>query len=753
MFRRMPATFLGLPAVMALVLAAAPASAADSASGQERVDVIVVLHDSVADARAAARAVASDHDARIGHVYEHALEGFSASIPVQRRAGLEADRRVAYVNDDRPVHAFEEKVPTGVSRIDGSVAHGSATGSGVRVAVIDTGIDSDHEDLAGNLDLSNDLDCINSDTDAEDDQGHGTHVAGTIAAVDNDLGVIGVAPAATLVGIKVLDHRGSGSWESVICGIDHVTALNTDGISTNDVDVANMSLGGSGGLADGDTCTNNNDSLYAAICTAVGSGAVFTVAAGNDSKDASDFVPAAYPEVITVSAYQDTDGTTGDAGCSGFPWTVCDEEFASFSNYGDIVDVIAPGRNILSTTYDGAYGSKSGTSMAAPHVAGVAALVLQGQSSLAPADVEAHLRNTGQCPDDLQNGGTGDCTGQGTWKNDPDSWVEPMSHAAFAVGSTGETTGSAPTAGDSSVTLDEDTSAAITLSGSDAESCELGFTVSSGPSNGSLSAITGQACTSGSPNTDTATIGYVPNADYHGSDSFSFQITDGDGNTSPGTVTITVNPVNDAPVAGDDSASTTEGTSVTITVTGNDTDVDGDALTVTEKTTPSNGTVTINSDNTLTYTPNAGYTGPDSFGYTVSDGTVTDTANVAIEVTATASTMHVGDLDSVSANLGSKWQPAVSILVVDANGNAVTDATASGTWTHPDGSTEAGSCTTDATGRCTETSAKKFHKNVSSTTFTVDGVTDAALSLTYDQAGNNDADGDSDGTTITVTKP
>lgn len=409
----------------------------------DRVDVVVVLHDGV-DARDAARDADRDHDARIRHVYEHALAGYAASVPEGRLEALRRDRRVDFISEDRAVHALAQTTPTGVSRIDGPAA--SATGAGVRVAVIDTGIDSDHEDLKANLDTSSDWDCINDDDDAEDDQGHGTHVAGTIAAADNGVGVVGVAPGATLVGFKVLDGSGSGTWSSVICGVDHAAALNGDTDATNDIDVANMSLGGSGTL-DG-TCNDTGDALYTAICGAVNeAGIAFAVAAGNDGRDAAEFVPAAYPEVMTVSAYSDTDGATTDAGCSGIGrWKTCDEEFASFSNHGDIVDVIAPGVAITSTTYDGGYGSKSGTSMAAPHVAGLAALVLEGVA-LSPADLEAHLRATGQCPDTGENTGSGDCTDQGVWDNDPDSWTEPMGNAVWATGtSDGGDTNSAPTA-------------------------------------------------------------------------------------------------------------------------------------------------------------------------------------------------------------------------------------------------------------------------------------------------------------------
>jgi subtilisin len=327
------------------------------------------------------------------HNYSHVFKGFSATVPTSMLEQLNNDLRVLSVSADGNVHAIksnsskiaachflfgcqtdQQQSPWGVSRIGANTT--ANTGEGVHVYVIDTGIDSDHDDLANNI--SNDysvemclgLDCANS---WDDDQGHGTHVAGTIGALDNNLDVIGVAPAVTLHAVKVLNAAGSGSNSGVIAGIDWV-AQQAAFLSVPVV--ANMSLGGSGTKTG--TCTNNgfigNDNFHRAICNAKNQGVIFAVAAGNDGGNANQATPAAYDDaVITVSA------------------TNINNDWASFSNWGNgaanwtnhqsaPVAIAAPGADILSTQSGGGTTTMSGTSMAAPHVAGVLALYLESIS-------------------------------------------------------------------------------------------------------------------------------------------------------------------------------------------------------------------------------------------------------------------------------------------------------------------------------------------------------------------------------------
>lgn len=324
------------------------------------------------------------------HTYSHVFSGFSATVNSKLLEQLSNDQRVLSVSKDGRVHAIkstsnrisacnflfgcqttQQQTPWGISRIGANTSEN--TGEGIHVYVIDTGIDSDHADLASNVaegfsvEMCLGLGCSNT---WDDDQGHGTHVAGTIGAIDNNLDVIGVAPAVTLHAVKVLNAAGSGSNSGVIAGIDWVTKQ-AEYLSVPVI--ANMSLGG-GGSKTG-TCTNNgfvgSDNFHRAICNAKNQGVIFAVAAGNDGENANQSTPAAYDDaVITVSA------------------TNIDNDWASFSNWGNgtadwtihqsaPVAIAAPGVNVLSTENGGGTTTLSGTSMAAPHVAGVLALYLE----------------------------------------------------------------------------------------------------------------------------------------------------------------------------------------------------------------------------------------------------------------------------------------------------------------------------------------------------------------------------------------
>jgi subtilisin family serine protease len=219
--------------------------------------------------------------------------------------------------------------------------------------------------------------------------------------------------------VRVLDDQGNGTTKELLCGVDWVTSTRTDADPSNDIDVANLSLGGAG-TDDGQCGASNNDLLHQAICRSVAAGVTYVVAAGNDHQDASTYSPASYREVITVSALADSDGRPGGTGGSPKCRADQDDTLADFSNYGAAVDLIAPGVCILTTvppqskalgTTNG-YGQLSGTSFAAPHVAGAAALYIAKHPGVTPAQVrDALIRSASQ-----------------DWNNvdDPDGVKEPL---------------------------------------------------------------------------------------------------------------------------------------------------------------------------------------------------------------------------------------------------------------------------------------------------------------------------------------
>lgn len=270
----------------------------------------------------------------------------SARIPAARIDALMKNPHVLSVHEDLiiqilgkpakpPVTQPAETTPWGITAIRADEV--AANGAGIKVGILDTGIDGSHPDLAGRVFGGKNL--INSTKSYKDDNGHGTHVAGTVAAVDNTIGVIGVGPEIQLYALKALNVNGSGYLSDIIEGLQWAVA--------NDLDVVNMSLG-----------TNNDSPVFkSAIRTAAEAGLIMVAAAGNDGNDVD--YPAAYDGVMAVAAVDS------------------DLDIAYFSSPGIQVDVSAPGVNVLSSVLNGKYAYYSGTSMAAPHVTGTVALILE----------------------------------------------------------------------------------------------------------------------------------------------------------------------------------------------------------------------------------------------------------------------------------------------------------------------------------------------------------------------------------------
>ena len=383
--------------------------------------------------------------------FSNVLNGFTFRGTADSAALLRNHPWIRAVVPDGIV-TLSETPPEGIRRIDADDAHlvsnGGHTGAGVRIIVIDSGIDLDHPDLIANIDLdtSHHRNCQNPGSPPEDDHGHGTHVSGTAAAADNGIGVVGVAPEATIVPVKSFDSTGNATVSEVICGIDHAAGLALDGMPT----VVNMSFaeGGVDSVCDDADAT---DVLHEAVCDLVDTGAIAVAAAGNSATNASSTMPANFAETIAVSATVDLDGSPGGLGGCEFDILTflfhCDDTFAGFSNYGAVVDIAAPGALVNSTRPNGSYGDSSGTSMSSPHVAGVAALMLAADPTLDLASMRDLMQETGDCPDGGENGSPGVCSGA-TWSGDPDGVAEPLVNALRATQAATGIRWSSPHSGD-----------------------------------------------------------------------------------------------------------------------------------------------------------------------------------------------------------------------------------------------------------------------------------------------------------------
>ena len=354
--------FAAATALLGAIVAVGSAAAQPAPAGT----YIVVLRPSVANVPAAASDIARAHGGTVGFVYQHALRGFSIRVPAAAAAAIARRPAVAYVEADQLFTVEAQTVPTGIRRI---FAPGNANldidGTDdervdVDVAVIDTGIDLDHPDL----NVVGSTNCASGGpftqtcgSGGDDGNGHGTHVGGSVAALDNSIGVVGVAPGTRLWAVRVLGNNGSGYTSWIVAGMDWVTAR------ASTIEVANMSLGGGASQAIDDAANRMADA-----------GIALAVSAGNSDANAANFSPARAQKVLTVSA------------------------LADFSNWGSTVEIAAPGVCILSTWLNGGYNTISGTSMSSPHAAGGLALLASRGFSRTWTGVQGlymTLRNTG----------------------------------------------------------------------------------------------------------------------------------------------------------------------------------------------------------------------------------------------------------------------------------------------------------------------------------------------------------------------
>ena len=390
-----PARLLGT-SLLALTFAAPAAPAAERSEDR----YIVVYERSVANADAETTRQQSARGFKARFRYRRTVKGFAATLSSAQAAGLRRDPDVAAVVPDRPVHASAavvagDVVPPGIRRIAAATTTTVRGPSDTAVAVIDTGVDLDHPDL----NVESGTNCITPGQSADDDDGHGTHVAGTIAAENDGAGVVGVAPGTEIQAVKVLDKNGNGTWASIICGVEWIVA----NAATRGIGVANMSLGGEGELARPCDSTGDEDPLHDALCDLAAAGVTPVAAAGNDAIDFRADVPANHPAVLAVTAISDFDGAGGGVG-TGFCNTnqtpesdELDDTPATFSNFATRAaegshTVAAPGACIRSTVPGGGYARMSGTSMASPHVAGLVALCRSEAGTAGPCAGESNAQ-------------------------------------------------------------------------------------------------------------------------------------------------------------------------------------------------------------------------------------------------------------------------------------------------------------------------------------------------------------------------
>jgi subtilisin family serine protease len=803
--------------------------AAQPSRAEGLVKAIVTFH---AEPTAAQMKAMRGAGARVTQRYG-LINGAAVEVPRNAIANLRRQRGVATVELDHTVVAFDHPAASshfeydnawGVEHIGAAAVHAAGIdGTSVKVAVIDTGLDyvhDDPDDTPYNVDpeflgnYAGGYDFINDDADPMDDNGHGTHVAGSLAAERNNYLVAGVAPGIDLYALKILNAAGEGDVSDLILALQWAV--------DNDIDVVNMSLG----------THEVSPALASAVANAHAAGLLMVAASGNTVTfqellyGCPVAYPGAYPEVLSTTF------TNGNNALTGYSCT------------GPEVDFASPGDAIISTVPIGpcmfcspqGYASQSGTSMASPHLAGSVALLLD--AGLSDPEGDGLLDDVrGQlCATADQGFGVLSTPIPPTDPRYPKFFGCGVIDADGAVLSLDPgPTNTPPVAAADEATVDEDRSVDIDViaNDSDADGDQPAVSSIGTPANGSaslnaaglvryvpepnfagndsfdytisdgrggsdtasvkvrvsaindapvatddvaqtnedlaidvavlandsdidgvaLSVASVGTAVNGSPSINgDGTVHFVPASNFAGDAYFEYTVSDGAGGSDVGRVFVSVEPVNDPPVAVDDGAATGAGVAVTIGVLENDTDVEGSALSVAGVSDPPNGSVVSNPDGTVTYTPDPGFAGTDAFAYTASDGSAVSglaTVTVTVAPPPPANPIHVGDLDASTGGSGGKWTAKVNVRIEGSTHAAVAGALVTGTWS--DGATGTVTCTTGSGGRCTVKKQGLSRATIASVRFTVTSVTIAGR--TYVPSSNHDADGDSDGTTIVVLRP
>jgi VCBS repeat-containing protein len=651
--RRGSVLILALVALIASLLAPAAASAANRPT-VEQAKVIVTFHGPPGKQ---AQRIIEKYGGSVDKTL-NLVNGFAAHVPKGQLKQLAKEASVNTVEPDLTLSAFDLEYDNawGVKKIGTPAVHAAGVwGDGVKVAVIDTGIDYIHDDPDDTPyvvdpeflhNYKGGYDFVNNDSDPMDDNGHGTHVAGILAAEKNGYLVSGVAPHVDLYGLKILDASGNGDESNLILAlqwsIDH------------GMNVVNMSLG----------THTNVPAMQTAVENAAAAGIILVAASGN-TVTINDLLfgcpvayPAAYPQVLSTTFTNTNNALTG------------------LSCTGPEVDFASPGDNIISPVPIGpcqncdphGYKALSGTSMASPHLAGAVALLLS-----------AGITDQGApgLMDDIKNQLCSTATVGFGVNSTPIPTSDPRYAKYFGCGVINVSaavlpllSADAPVANDDTATTAEDTPFAVPVLANDTDpnGDTLVVTGASDPPHGTA-AVQGNG-----------TVLYTPDANYNGADSFTYTISDGS-HTDTGSVAVTVTPSNDAPVAVDDTVTATNGAPQNVAVLANDTDIDGDALSVTAVTTPGHGTAVIQPDSSITYTPTAGYQGSDGFDYTASDGHGgTDVGHVSATVIASNAPP---DAVNDTAIVGEDASVDIAVLAndTDADGNPLT-VTAVGAASH-----------------------------------------------------------------------